>query len=95
MDLTDIAEILGIVKDALLILLLAILLLVILLVWRKVVYVLDSAKRIVEGAESVVTAVSSKVAGPAAAGYGVAFGAGKVAAFLTGFAKKRRGDGAD
>jgi hypothetical protein len=94
-DLTDIAETLGIVKNALLILVLAVLLLVILLVWRKVASVLDSTKRIVEGTESVVTAISSKVAGPAAAGYGVAFGAGKIAAFLTGFAKKSRGDDAD
>lgn len=95
MDLTDAAEIIGIVRDALLILLLAAALGFVLFVWRKVTSILDSTKRTIKGAESIFTTVSSKVVGPAAAGSGVAFGAGKVLAFLTGFAKRRRRDGGD
>lgn len=95
MDLTDAAEIIGIVRDALLILLLAAALVLMLRVWGKVSSVLDSTKRTIKGAESIFTTVSSKVVGPAAAGSGVAFGAGKVLAFLTGFAKRRRRDGGD
>jgi hypothetical protein len=95
LDLTDAAEIIGIVRDALLILLLAAALGFVLFVWRKVTSILDSTKRTIKGAESIFTTVSSKVVGPAAAGSGVAFGAGKVLAFLTGFAKRRRRDGGD
>jgi hypothetical protein len=95
LELTATAEIIGIVRDVLLILLLAVALLAVLIVWKKVSSLLGSTKRTVKGAESIVTAVSSKFAGPAAAVSGVAFGAGKVAAFLTGLAKRRRGDDGD
>ena len=95
MDLTDTAEIIGIVRDVLFILLLAGALVFMLLVWRKVTSVLDSTKRAIKGAEDIFTTVSSKVVGPAAAGSGVAFGAGKIAAFVMGFAKKRRRGGGD
>ena len=96
MTLTDTAEIIGIVRDVLLILLLTAALMVVLVVWRKVSTVLDSAKRTIKGAEEIVTVVSSKVVGPAAAAAGVAFGAGKLAAFLAGFVRRkgrRDGDG--
>ena len=92
MENTDTAEIIGIVRDVLLILVLAAALVFMLLVWRKVTSVLDSTKRTIKGAENIFTIVSSKVVGPAAAGSGVAFGVGKVAAFLTGFARRRRRD---
>jgi len=95
LDLTDAAEIIGIVRDALFILLLAAALVLMLRVWGKISSVLDSTKRTIKGAESIFTTVSSKVVGPAAAGSGVAFGAGKVLAFLTGFAKRRGRDGGD
>ena len=95
MDLTDAAEIIGIVRDALFILLLAAALVLMLRVWGKISSVLDSTKRTIKGAESIFTTVSSKVVGPAAAGSGVAFGAGKVLAILSGFAKRRGRDGGD
>ena len=94
MELADTAEIIGIVRDVLLVLLLTVALLVVLILWRKVSSLIDSAKRTAKGAEEIVKAVSSKVA-PATAGAGVAFGVGKVAAFLTGFAKKRQRDRSD
>ena len=90
MDLTDTAEIIGIVRDVLLILLLAVALLVVLIVWSKVSSVLDSTKRTIKGVESIVDTVSSKFAGPATAGSGVVFGARRVVSFLTGLAKRRR-----
>ena len=95
MELADTAQIIGIVRDVLLVLLLTVMLLVVLILWRKVSSLIDSAKRTAKGAEEIVEAVSSKVVAPATAGAGVAFGMGKVAAFLTGFARKRQRDRSD
>jgi hypothetical protein len=43
--------------------------------------------------EEITDAVSSKIAKPAAAGSGVAFGLGKMAAFVAGFGKNKNQGG--
>ena len=50
-------------------------------VW-KVSKVLSSAKRTLEDTQNIVSAVSDKVVGPAAAGSGALFGVGRVMRFL-------------
>ncbi len=92
------ANFVGIVRDLLFILLLIAALLVMLMLfmlYRKVAKLLDSAKGVVTSVEEVTETISSTIAGPAAAGSGVAFGAGKVASFLKGFSSrdKRTGEG--
>jgi len=90
LDLTDTAEIIGIVRDVAFLLLLVIAILALLIIYRKVSKVLDSAKRIIEGAEDIVTTVANKVVAPAAAGSGLAFGTGKAAAFLLGLTRRKK-----
>ena len=89
MSLTDTAEIIGIIRDVAFLLLFLALILVPLILYRKVSAILSSAKRTMENTEEIVSTVSGKVVGPAAAGTGVAFAAGKLAAFVLGFSKKR------
>ena len=92
----NVAEIVGIVRDFILILAFLIAALVLLLIYRKLSSVLDSAGRTLKSAEELSSTISSKLAGPAGSGTGVASGAGKVAAFFVSFArrimKKKRGD---
>ena len=86
MDLSDTAEIITIVRDiAFLVLLLFLMILIF-----KVYTFVNSAKRTAKGAEEIVATVADKVVGRAVAGSGVAFGAGKVAAFLLGLRRNRR-----
>ena len=61
-----------------------------LVVLGKVSGLLSSARRTMKNLEEVVDAVSSRIVGPAAGGSGVAFGAGKLAAFFLGFSRKRK-----
>ena len=78
---------------AFLVILLAVLIITLVL-YSKLSSVLNSARRTLKGTEEIVSAVS-KLARPAAAGTGTAFGVGKVAAFLFGLSrrkKNRRGD---
>ena len=94
----NVAEIVGIVRDFILILAFLIAALVLLLIYRKLSSVLDSARKTLKNAEELTTAISSKLAGPAGSGSGVASGAGKVAAFIFNFArrmKKKKKNGGD
>lgn len=86
---SDVATIIAMARDIVFFLLLAVVLLVILVLFRKVSALLDSVKRTVKDAEDVIFVVSDKVVGRATAGSGVAYGAGKVGAFLLGL--RRRG----
>ena len=88
--LEDVADVLAIIRDAALILVLLIAGLVLLLTYSKVSAVLNAAKRTMKNAEEVTSTISSKIAGPAAAGSGLAFGAGKMAAFVMGFSRKEK-----
>ena len=85
----DIAVYVGLVRDILLLLLLLVLLLVVFFTYRKVSRVFRSANRIIRDTEEIVSSVSGKIVRPAAAGSGIAFGVGKIAAFLFGFRRKK------
>jgi hypothetical protein len=88
--LEDVADVLAIVRDAALILVSLIAGLVLFLIYSKVSAVLNAAKRTMKNAEEVTSTISSRIAGPAAAGSGLAFGAGKMAAFVMGFSRKKK-----
>jgi hypothetical protein len=94
-DPLDFAEVVALVRDVLLIVVLVLATMTLLVVFWKVSGVLSSARRTMKNVEDVAEAVSSRIIGPAAAGSGVAFGAGKLAAFFMGFSKKRNGEGED
>jgi len=87
----DIAVYVGLVRDILLLLLLLVLLLVVFFTYRKVSRVFRSANRIIRDTEEIVSSVSGKIVRPAAAGSGIAFGVGKIAAFLFGLRRKKGG----
>ena len=94
MTFTDAAEIIAVIRDIAFIVLLLVTLVVAIVLVRKVSSVLNSAKRTAKGVEDMMSTVSGSVIKPAAAGSGVAFGAGKVLAFILGLGrrKKRQGD---
>ena len=87
----DIAVYVGLARDILLLLLLLVTLMVVFFTYRKVSRVFRSANRIIRDTEDIVSSVSGKIVKPAAAGSGIAFGAGKVAAFLFGLRRKKGG----
>ena len=93
MELADAADILGIIRDGLLILIFLLAVIVLLVIWRKVSAVLNSFARTAKSVEEITEAVSSKIAKPAASGSGVAFGIGKVAAFVAGLGKSKNQGG--
>ncbi len=81
----------GLARDILLLLLLLVTVLAVLFTYRKISRVFRSANRIIRDTEEIVSSVSGNIVKPAAAGSGVAFGVGKVAAFLFGFRRKKGG----
>ena len=89
----DFAESVGLVRDILLIVLLALMTLALLILLWKVSGLLNSVSRTAKNVEDLVEVVSSRIVGPATAGSGVAFGAGKLAAFFMGFSRKRNDKG--
>ena len=96
----DFAEWVAVIRDVILImafLLFTFLLLGMFFLYRKLSRLVDSAKRTVASAEQVADAISSKLAGSAGAGSGVAFGIGKAVAFFGGLRrnKKDKGDQQD
>ncbi len=96
MDLTDTAEIIAVIRDIAFIVLLLVLLVVAvvaLILVRKVSSVVNSAKRTAKGVEDMMSTVSGSVVKPAAAGSGVAFGAGKVLAFILGLGRRKKKQG--
>ena len=92
MNVTDIAEIVALVRDIVLLVLLAMALLLVIVVYWKLSSILDSAKRTVKEAETIVTTLSEKVVGPAGGGSRMARGTGKTLSFLFGLlGRGRRG----
>ena len=89
----DFAESVGLVRDILLIVLLALTTIALLIVLWKLSGLLNSVHRTARNVEELVEAVSSRIVAPAAAGSGVAFGVGKLAAFFLGFSRKRNRKG--
>ena len=84
----DIAFYVGFVRDLLLLTILLVILLLVFSIYRKVTQALNSAGRILDNTEEIVNTVSENIVGPASSGSGVAFGLGKVFAFLRGAKKK-------
>ena len=94
--MSDIAEVVGIVRDVLLILVFLLAILILFVMWRKISSVLGSVSGTLRNVEEVADAVSSRFVKPAAAGSGIAFGIGKAAAFVRGMSgKKKRGGKGD
>ena len=96
MSLTDAAEIIAVIRDIVFIVLLLVALVVAVaaaVLVRKVSSVLNTAKRTAKGVEDMVATVSGSVIRPATAGSGVAFGAGKILAFILGLARRKKKQG--
>ena len=91
MSVSDVAEWVGLVRDVVLLVVLLAILLAILLVYRKLSGVLGPARRIVQGAEDIITTVANGMTGPAAAGSKAVFRTGKVLAFILGLPGKLGG----
>ena len=93
MNVTDTAEIIAMARDIVFLALLLVLLLVALVLFLKVSSVMRSVKRTIRDAEEMVSTVSGSVVRPAAAGSGIAFGAGKILAFMFGLRRRRKKKG--
>ena len=93
MNVTDTAEIIAMARDIVFLLLLLVLLVVALVLFLKLSSMISSVKRTIRDAEEMVSTVSGSVVRPAAAGSGIAFGAGKVVAFLFGLGRRKKKKG--
>ncbi len=94
--MTDAAEIIAVIRDIAFIVLLLVMLvavLVVVVLVRKVSSVVNSAKRTAKGVEDMMSTVSGSVVTPAAAGSGVAVGAGKILAFILGLTRRKKKQG--
>ena len=83
-----IAVYVGLIRDIILLLVLAAILAAVVLIYRKVSKAIGAVGRIVKTAEEMVTSVQDNLVRPASKGSSVAFGLGKVAAFLRGRKKQ-------
>ncbi|MDA1347464.1 MAG: hypothetical protein O3A47_01120 [Chloroflexi bacterium] len=88
----DTAETIAMIRDIVFLVTLVMMSLAILMISVKVVKVLNRLKSTLDDVESIVSMVSEKLVFPAAAGSGVAFGVGKVAAFLAGARRSKKKD---
>ncbi|MDA0771265.1 MAG: hypothetical protein BZY79_03630 [SAR202 cluster bacterium Casp-Chloro-G4] len=83
-----IAVYVGLLRDIIMLVLLLALLATVILTYRKVSQAIGSVGRIVKTTEEMVASVQDNIVGPASKGSGVAFGVGKVVAFLRGSKKQ-------
>ena len=93
MSLAEAADTIAIVRDVVLIVIVSGTTLVLLLLFRKLSRLLDSAATALDRVENIAETLSGRIVGPAVAGTGVAFGAGKLAAFVIGFSRNRKRKG--
>ena len=93
MTFTDAAEIIAVIRDIAFIVLLLVTLVMGVVLVRKVSSVLNSAKRTAKGVEDMMSTVSGSLVKPATAGSGVAFGAGKILAFILGLSRRKKKQG--
>ena len=84
MTLGDFADIIGIVRDVLLVLIVLVAIILLVALYRKLSAVLESAKRTAASVDEMVETVSDKIVRPATAGSDVAYGLGKAMAFFSG-----------
>ncbi len=84
------AEIIAMIRDIAILAILAIGILMLLFIYVKVSSLLNTVRRTMENAESVVSTISNRIVRPAASGSGTAFRLGKAAAFMSGLTGRRR-----
>ena len=89
----DVALILGMARDALLFVLLLALLVGALIVIKKLAALINEAQKVVADTRKMVETLTENVVEPAASNSGVAYGAGKVGAFILGLRKNKRRKG--
>ena len=89
----DVALILGMARDALLFILLLALLVGVLIVVRKISDLLNEVHKVVADTRKMVETLTENVVEPAASNSGVAYGAGKVGAFILGLRRNKRKKG--
>lgn len=90
---SNVALILAMARDALLFVLLLALLLGALLITRKVAGLLNEAQKVVADTRKMVETLTENVVQPAASNSGLAYGAGKVGAFILGLKRNKRKKG--
>jgi len=89
------AETVAVIRDFAFLVLIVVATLATLIVFFKVSALLNSTKRALRDAEDVVSTVSGRILGPAMASSRVAFGAGKILAFVLGLRRKQQKRGGD
>ena len=89
----DVALILGMARDALLFILLLALLVGVLIVIKKISTLISEAQKVVADTRKMVETLTEHVVQPAASNSGVAYGAGKVGAFILGLRRNKRKKG--
>ena len=89
---SDIAAIVGLVRDVVLLVLLTVALVALIIVFSKARQILITIKSTVDTLQETVTMVSEKVVEPAASNMGTARRLGGVAGFALGMFRKRKKD---
>ena len=89
---SDIAAIVGLVRDVVLLVLLTVALVALIVVFSKARQILITIKSTVDTLQETVTMVSEKVVEPAASNMGTARRLGGVAGFALGMFRKRKKD---
>ena len=95
MSLEDATNTISIIRDVALIVILLLATTILLFLYVRLSKALNSVARTVSNLADIVDALSNKIIAPAAAGSGLAFGAGKLAAFMAGFSKKGKAKGGE
>ena len=89
----DIALIIAMARDILLFVLLLALLVGALIVIKKLSALINEAQKVVTNTREMIETLTENVVEPAASNSGVAYGAGKVGAFILGLRKNKRRKG--
>ena len=95
MSLEDAANTISIIRDVALIVILLLVTTILLFLYVKISKALNSVARTVNNLADIADALGAKIIAPAAAGSGLAFGAGKLVAFVLGFSKKGKAKGGE
>lgn len=97
LDISDTAEIIAIIRDLVIIVFSVLVVVMVIMViklllgpFSKISAFINSAIRTTNSVEEITTTVADKIESRAVAGSGVAFGIGKITAFLLGLRRKRR-----
>ena len=90
--IADVATIVGLVRDVVLLILLSVTLITLLLLLRKVRQLLGSAQATVETVHETIVKISERVVEPATSNVGAARRIGGIAGFLLGLFRRKRRD---